>query len=60
MIDYTKQYLNGMTSMMLLNNQKVTDLDIKNLVKLWNEEAQPLIKNLSERYNIDPTLLYFK
>lgn len=60
MIDYTKNYLQGMIMMVLLTTKSINDKDIKKLANIWNAEGQPLLKKIADSNNLKPNLLYYK
>lgn len=59
-IDYTKNYLQGMILMLLLTKKSINDRDVKNLAIIWNKDEQPLLKKIADSNNLKPNLLYFK
>lgn len=60
MIDYTRNYLQGMVLMHILNNFQIDSNDIKELAKTWNTEYQPIFKKIADAQKINPNQLYFK
>ena len=60
MIDYTRNYLQGIILMVLLTTKSINDKDVKKLAKIWNTEGQPLLKKIADSNHLKPNLLYFK
>ena len=60
MINYTKNYFQGMTMMALLNDGMIYDKTIKNFAETWNIESQPIMKKIGDNKKVRTDVLYFK
>lgn len=60
MINYTKNYFQGMTMMALLNDGMIYDKTIKNFAEMWNTESQPIMKKIGDDKKVRSDVLYFK
>lgn len=60
MINYTKNYFQGMTMMALLNDGVIYDKTIKNYAEMWNSESQSIMKKIGVDKKIRTDVLYFK
>lgn len=59
-VDFSKDYLNAVTRVTILNNNKVDLNDLKDIQSNWNKLHQPLFKEMGHKYNYDPNILFFK
>lgn len=60
MINYTRNYLQGIILIVLLITKLINDKDIKKLTKIWNTEGQLLLKKIVDSNHLKSNLLYFK